>query len=172
MAPKDVAVTEVLPGLNGELIAADELAAVSTAQDVLDVLGVTAEELGMSEMEWDTNPFEMVEKGQLLNTRLIIAQWKFIAGNFGEYVFVQAAAVLDNGSTWLVQFVDGSTGIYEQLRSLTSKRLQSDDPKIRAMSQKGALVRGGLTKSEYDVEVDGKTTHGVTFYLSNSKKAA
>lgn len=51
--------------------------------------------------------------------------------------------------------IDGGTGIYKQAENYA-----------RAGRLAGLVCPKGLTRSEYDTEIDGKPQHGVTFYLS------
>lgn len=167
MGTKDNAVAEALPGTNLDLIKSDQLNALSSYADVLELLGITGTEEGLTQLEWDTNPFQLVDKSQLLNTQLVLIQWRFVAGDFGEFVYVSALARLDNGTDWAVAFVDGSTGVYAQLRDLTASRVQSG----HAHPQQGALVKGGLTASNYTyTDEKGQEKPATTYYLTNNRK--
>lgn len=170
MAKSTDIVAEALAGINHDSIAErDELNAVTSYQDALKLIGIdqiTAENEAL--LGWDTNPFESVDKSQLIGIPHLIVQWRFIAGDFGEYAIAHAIARLDNGTDWLVLYADGSkSGIYDQLRQLTASRLADG----HEHPQQGALIRGGLTESNYEVEgADGSMIAGTTYYLSNSKR--
>ena len=51
--------------------------------------------------------------------------------------------------------IDGGTGIYQQAKNYA-----------RVDRLIGLVCPKGLTRSEYDTEIDGKKVHGTTFYLS------
>lgn len=170
-------------GMNvDDLAGSDQLNAISSYDDALVLLGLDG--LGADEissfLEWDTNPYQVVEKKELEGKPLLIVQWRFVDGTFGEYVVCHAIARLGNGTDWQVLFTDGSVGIARQLNELTNKRLADIDSAATEKEkaklprpQQGAFVRGGLAASNYEVEgPDGKMIPATTYYLSNSAKAA
>lgn len=167
-------------GFNVEGLAkADELNAIETFADAVALLGLEgiSEEQIYNLLQWDTNPYEPVDKAALVNVPLMIIQWKFVAGNFGGYTVCFGIARLPNGTDWRVMFTDGSsTGVHAQLDALTNKRLADiDDPdnagKALPHPQQGAFVRGGLRPSDYTVQgPNGSEIEGRTYYLNNALK--
>lgn len=162
-------VVEVFEGMNSDLVSTSDLnklTSISEAIELLGLSGISAEERE-SFLQWDTNPWEPVEKEKLVGLTLFLAQWRFIAGSYGEFVVVNAFAELGNGTTWQVLFSDGSNGIYSQLKELTARRMKEN----HAFPQNGALVKGGLVRSDYEyTDAEGKTAPASTYYLSNRKK--
>jgi len=160
-----------LPGLNVDgILKADELNAIDSYAAALLALGIESVDAATEkELAWDTNPFEPIDKSQAINIPHLIVQWRFSAGDYGEFVIVYAIARLDNGTDWQILYADGGKGIYEQLKSLTDQRIADGHPH----PQGGALVRGGLAPSDYTFTDDeGKERPARTYYLSNSRKKA
>lgn len=112
-------------------------------------------------------------KDKLIGVDFVILSWRFAVGDYvdttgdnGEFV---AAEIVTRHDEKLV-IVDGGTGIYKQLRMVTSQRIE----KGHAHPQAGLFVDGGLTKSTYfrnkngDVSKTAKAGYepGTTHYLS------
>lgn len=116
----------------------DELRALRTPEDAMRLITETyggyidiSEELG--------NGFSLLEdkdKARLVGRPLIIIQWQFSAGTFGEFVSA-SVMLMDTGDRVILN--DGSTGICEQLRKLTD----------RLNRQAGLHVPRGLRASTY-----------------------
>lgn len=173
MAKTETASQEVALGFNADGLAkSDELYAITSYDEAISFLGLdsVSPEDAADLLNWDTNPYEPVAKEKLIGVPLLLVQWRFVAGDFGEFVVVHAIARLGNGSDWLVLFTDGGVGIKQQLNSLTNSRMEDD--KYKGREQQGALVRGGLSPSDYEVEVNGEQRKARTYYLSNTVKAA
>ncbi len=92
------------------------------------------------------------DKDRLLGVSFIILSMDFNEGDQGA--FVSFLCVTENGGKFIVN--DGSTGVYKQL----------DEYRLRGGKPGGLLVNGGLRKSEYDKEIDGRMTKAVTYYLN------
>lgn len=173
--------TDLELGMNWEGLAKpDELNAVQSFADAVALLGLEGlpEEDLYSLLQWDTNPYEPVDKDQLQNVPLLLLQWKFVAGTFGGYVVCFGIARLPNGTDWQIMFTDGSsTGVHAQLDALTNQRIADlEDPEKNASGklphpQQGAWARGGLRRSDYTVQSpSGVEIPGTTYYLSNALK--
>ena len=100
----------------------------------------------------------------LIGVPLMFTEWNFYQGENGEFVAARAIAQQDGGGIRKLVINDGSTGICEQLREYSK----------RTGRYGGLLVRHGLRKSEYDVEIEDRRTgeksmkHAVTYYLDTS----
>ena len=92
------------------------------------------------------------EKQQLVGVTFLILESQVNSGDMGE--FVSFTAVTEHDRKVIVN--DGGTGIFQQVKRLHEKTGQSG----------GFLVRGGLRRSEYTKEIDGKPTKAVTYYLN------
>lgn len=141
----------------------DVLSAVKSFDDVRSLFDAAG--VGVESMEDYGTGFKVTDKSKLVNVSLMILEWRFNDGDFGDSGFVSVAAVTRNGDK--VIFNDGSTGIYRQLRRVTDQRQARNHPTPQA----GLLVEGGLTRSDYETEVPGKDgkpvrTPATTFYLA------
>ena len=140
-----------------------DLAALDSFQSVLDSfnsLGLVPETMA----DYGTG-FEICKnKDRLIDTDLVIVEWRFNVSEVGsEGAFVSAAVVTKNGEKWILN--DGGSGIYQQLRMVTDQRNRAG----HAHPQAALMVKNGLTKSEYTYEGEkGKRTPAVTYYLNTS----
>lgn len=140
-----------------------DLAAIDSFQSVLDSfnsLGLTPESMS----DYGTG-FEICKnKDRLVDTDLVIVEWRFNVSEVGsEGAFVSAAVVTRNGEKWILN--DGGTGIYQQLRLVTDQRNRAG----HAHPQAALLVKGGLTKSEYMYQDEkGKQIPASTYYLNSA----
>lgn len=92
------------------------------------------------------------DKQQLVGVPFVIIGWKQRVGEYGDMTV--AFIVTEPGDKWIL--VDGSTGIHNQLSSLTRRGVTG-----------GVLVRDGLTVSSYEYEDgDGNKRPARTFYLT------
>lgn len=95
------------------------------------------------------------EKDHLVGVPFVVLRWRFHNGNFGP--FVSAEIVTENNGRYILN--DGSTGIYQQLKAFGEKTGQNG----------GLLVKGGLTRSDYEYKDEkGRDVPATTFYLSTS----
>jgi len=105
--------------------------AVQLAEAVHGVVTDIADELGTGFVVLDNK-----DKSKLVDVPMIAILWKFSAGDYGA--FVSMAVVTNKGDKFIVN--DGSTGIFRQLKELSS------DKRVF-----GALkIPHGLRESEYD----------------------
>lgn len=136
----------------------DQLSDVKTVDDAFRVL----ESAGMSTASIDDfgSGFTLVEDKQaLVGAEMLLLQWRFNGGDFGD--FVSVTAVTRDGRR--VIFNDGSTGIMAQLAGVTRKR----DKAGEVNPQAGLLCPRGLRKSEYTYTDDkGQSRPAQTFYLA------
>jgi hypothetical protein len=131
----------------------DTLAGINTIDDAFKVLadaGVNVTEikdLGTGFVVLDKN-----EKNQLVGKGFLVLAMSFHTGDMGE--FVSLHVVTEDGGKFIVN--DGGTGIKDQCVKYAAKGITS-----------GLLIRKGLTRSDYETEIDGKMTKATTYYLSS-----
>lgn len=100
------------------------------------------------------------EKKRLCGIPLLFMTWTFNPGEFGEFVAARVVAKLDNGTVGKYVIIDGSEGIYKQLKEYTAE-----------FSKLGGLATmGGLNESNYETMVEGKMTPATTYYIDVSTK--
>lgn len=95
---------------------------------------------------------EPFDKDNLVGTEFVVIDWRELGGTFGNYAFVEIVT-RDNKHGF---FTDGGTGILPKLI----------DVQMATGRKSGLYAPRGLTRSEYDTEVEGRTVHGVTFYIA------
>lgn len=141
------------------------LNSLKTVEDAIRALGVSDQ----SELDWNESQWKLLEdKSKLIGKKFLAVQWRFqqskeYLGSEFVSVYLITADTIDGENTFVIN--DGSTGICQQLRTLTDTRLEAG----HKTPQSGALVKGGLKLSEYD-RTDEKGTvigKGKTYYLSN-----
>lgn len=93
------------------------------------------------------------DKEKLVGVPLMILDWRFIVDEETGREYVNVLVMNQQGNK--ARFNDGSTGVYEQLKSVTDQ-----------YGVIGITCKFGLRKSEYTKEVDGKKEKAVTYYLS------
>lgn len=151
---------------NGSAINKDALSEITdfaSAIQMLNDTGVVAESIS----DYGTG-FTVVDKNRLVDVPFIIVEWRFNEGDYkdenGENMhFASAAVVTKNGDKWIIN--DGGTGVCEQLRSVTRKRVEKKHP----TPQNGLMVPAGLVRSDYEfADAKGVMQPGTTFYLSES----
>ena len=142
----------------------ETLANLTTVDQAISALGLTSAD----QLEWDSNVYQLTDKSKLVGKKFLAVQWKFhesseYAGNQFVSVYVITADPIDGNTQFI--FNDGSTGVCRQLEQLTEKRLSEKHPSPYG----GALVKSGLSLSEYDrVDEAGKSLgKGKTYYLAN-----
>ena len=165
---------------NAELTRSDsafddaDLASVGSFSDAMELLsasGLIAEDFASSYGTGFT-VLDTKDKARLVGVDFMILEWAFNTGENGE--FVSAAIVTEPGEKLILN--DGSTGIRDQLRTVTATRLARGVP--HADAYKALLVKG-LRESTYPT-LDGKPLtkgqiadgvkpdgRGTTFYLNN-----
>ena len=120
----------------------EALAGISTFVDAAELMkaaGIPVESI----TDYGTGFKLVTDNATLVGVGLLILQWKFNEGKFGEAGFVSVEAVTKHNEK--VIFNDGSTGIRDQLRTVTAQRQAKD----HSHPQAGLVVEGGLTASEY-----------------------
>lgn len=143
----------------------ETLNSLNTVDDAIKALGATS----IDDLAWDSSPYSVLDdKSKLVGKKFLAVQWTFRESKEylgSEYVSVNiiTSDTIDGQTHFVLN--DGSTGICQQLRSLTNKR-EADG---HATPQGGALIKGGLHLSEYDRTDDKGTVigKGKTYYLSN-----
>ncbi len=115
------------------------------------------------------------DERRLIGVPLMLLEWRWNDGDFGEFVSIVAVAQGADGQAtkWILN--DGSTGIREQVRDFETKYGRNG----------GLMVRQGLRVSDYTTDLDTgkpinkkdlveyhkegkKTGKGYTFYLDTS----
>lgn len=89
--------------------------------------------------------FELVEKATLIGVPFVIIEANFHEGSYGDAEFVSVEAMTQDEKK--VVFNDGSTGVMAQIRRIMKDRVEKGVAPEHA--NKGILVPGGLTLSEY-----------------------
>lgn len=104
------------------------------------------------------------DKMRLVGVPMHILDWKFYEGKLGGFVSARVIVKVGNAPTDIQKFriADGSTGVYQDLQTLTAKLGRTHS----------VSVRRGFRVSEYEKEVEqnGKTivVDAKTFYLDTS----
>jgi hypothetical protein len=115
------------------------------------------------------------DKGRLIGVPLMLLEWSFRDGDFGDYVSIRAISQGEDGKTtkWILN--DGSTGIKEDLEDFTKKTGRTGGLFVRnglrvSRYHIDAKTREPLSKAEYrDAVADGrKVVPAATFYLDAS----
>jgi len=104
---------------------------------------------------FEGSPYAVTDKADLLGVDMVVLDYKFHQGSFGEFVSVMAITH-DNRR---VVFSDGSSGIYEQFRFM----------KDQAPNTTGGIrLPKGLTVSRYTYldKVTGKELPAATYYVA------
>lgn len=110
---------------------------------------------GIALVEFEGSTWSMVEnKDHLVGVPFVIAAVNFYEGSYGEFVAVRAYQM--DGKK--IVFVDGGSGIYQQMKDWTDKT-----GRFTAIR-----VNGGLRKSDYTYtdEDSGKEIPATTYYLA------
>jgi hypothetical protein len=119
----------------------------AAAVEAIGTLGVPIESM----TDYGTG-FELLkEKTSLVGVPLLIVQWSFYPGEYGDD-FVSVECVTKDGRKFI--FNDGSTGICKQLKSVAASRRGKSHPEPQA----GLMVTGGLVQTSYWFNSDTKET--------------
>jgi len=129
-----------------------ELTDISSFQDalaLLDAAGISGESVA----DYGSG-FAVVEKETLIGTPMVAVQWRFHAGDFGDFVSVEA--VTEAGKK--VVFNDGAktSGIRAQLEAITQARLKAGHKAPYA----GLGIPNGLTMTDYYFNATTGETRG------------
>lgn len=152
----------------------DTLASISSWDDAARLFVDAGHELATAMDLGDG--FALIGKDQLVGVPFIALQWRTVNGDFGEFVAVHVVTknpiTVDGQDKSKFVFVDGSTGVREQLGYMSDR-----------LSRNGGLVCGrGLRASEYpycdscngavadghEAETGHKVTKGTTYYIDTS----
>lgn len=139
---------------NSDVFDVTELRGITSFEDALALVQDKVGDTVNAEKELGTG-FKVLngpDKDRLIGTAFIVLSMDFNDGDQGA--FVSFLAVTEDGAKYVVN--DGSTGIYKQLEEYA----------MRGGKPHGLLVNGGLRKSEYEKEVEGRMTKAVTYYLN------
>ncbi len=139
---------------NSDAYDVTELRGITSFDDALALVTEKIGDVTDAEKELGTG-FRVLngsDKDRLLGVSFIILSMDFNEGDQGA--FVSFLCVTENNGKFVVN--DGSTGVYKQL----------EEYRMRGGKPGGLLVNGGLRKSEYEKEIDGKMTKAVTYYLN------
>jgi len=136
----------------------DVLKGISSLQDAFNVLNTAG--IPFESMDDYGNGFEVLEdKNQLVKKPFAILEWRFNAGDMGE--FVSATCVTEKGDKVIIN--DGSTGILRQLRTVTETREKLGIANVQA----GLICKHGLRRSDYQyTDSKGESRPATTYYLA------
>lgn len=166
----ELAVTTVTPAeletrlSNEDLVAFSKAATpengtLRTLTDLDAVLSFLNQEYGgvVDVAEQIGDGFAMLDdKGQLVGREMVLINWKFNESSYSDEPFVFVRAMTRDGQR--IMFVDGSTGIRDELLEFSSRT-----------GQFGAMhLHHGLRRSDYEYEDEGKMKPATTFYLDTS----
>jgi len=152
-------VVEVMGG--GSAFSRDELMAISSFDDAVRLATEIHGSVAYADQELGDG-FALLSKEQknlLCGVPLMLLEWKFRGGDFGNFVTLRVIARNPDGSVSKYIVNDGSTGIAEQLA----------DYQMNTGRVGGMFVGKGFRRSDYEVEINGETRDASTFYLDTSK---
>jgi hypothetical protein len=92
------------------------------------------------------------EKDRLLSTPFYVRAWRFAKDADTAQEYVVLYTVLENGDMFII--TDGSTGIFSQMKSVTTKRIGEG----HATPVEHLMVANGLRVSEYNLTTDKGAT--------------
>jgi hypothetical protein len=124
-----------------------ELSSVESFDDALRLLQAQGETIVAAHETELGDGFRLAteeDKRRLIGVPLLLLEWMFYQGDFGDFVSIKVVAQSENGqaSKWILN--DGSTGICADLRDFTTKTGRT----------KGLLVRKGLRASDYWINAE------------------
>lgn len=155
----DELVIEVMGG--GSVYSRDELKAISSFDDAVRLATEVHGTLTYADQELGDG-FALLTKEQknlLCGVPILLLEWKFRGGDFGNFVTMRVAARNPDGTMSKYVVNDGSTGIAEQLADYQQNTGRTG----------GMFVGKGFRRSDYEVEINGETREASTFYLDTSK---
>jgi hypothetical protein len=139
--------------------ALSDIKSFDDALRIMQEAGVVADSMS----DYGTGFALLKDKERLVSLPFIIVEWRFNNSDLNEAGFASFACITKHGDKYVVN--DGSTGIADQLRSVTQRRIAAG----HKTPQNGLLVPAGLTVSRYDfTDADGKQKPATTYYLSES----
>jgi hypothetical protein len=136
-------VAETAPTINWATITdlSEARAALGVVFNASDILG-------------DGSEF-ITDKNRLVGVSFLVCDWRFIIDEKTQREYVNVMVMNERGDK--ARFNDGSTGIYAQLKSVTEQA-----------GVVGIACKGGLRRSDYTTEVNGKAEAATTYYLATS----
>lgn len=105
-----------------------------------------------SEVLGDGSEF-ITDKNVLVGSPFLVCDWHFITDEETGREYVNVLIMGTNGEK--ARFNDGGTGVYAQLKKVSEE-----------VGVVGINVKGGLRRSDYTTEVNGKKEKATTYYLS------
>lgn len=146
-------VPEVMHDNKPSVFTEDDYRNVQSFEDAAALLG---DSVDVAEQVLGDGFALLEDKDTLIGVPVILMEWSFNAGDFGDFVSVRLVA--KDGRKLIMN--DGSTGIMAQLRSYTE----------RTGRYHGLAVRRGLRRSDYTFPdpTTGKDKPAKTYYLDTS----
>lgn len=100
------------------------------------------------------------DKSALIDKPCIFVTWSWSDGDYtDEFITARVIVRYEDGNIGKYIINDGGLGLNQQLKQYTQE----------TGSQKGLFVAKGLTRSDYEREIDGKKKQVSTWYLNLSK---
>lgn len=131
------------------------LSSIGDAMKYLSELGAVPESIA----DYGSGLTVVEDKDTLVKRAFFIVEWSFREGDHGDYV----SALIITGAGEKLVLNDGSTGIRDQLRAVTNKRVADGKP----FPQQGIAVPNGLRASHYTyTDEKGEQKPATTYYLS------
>lgn len=146
--------------------AAVELREINSFDDAMRIMAEYGVQVDDAATEVGDSFIKIDDKNKLVDTPCLFMSWDFVKGDFGKFVTVRTVAQHNDGSVGKYVFVDGSVGVCKDLWEYS----QSHGGKTG-----GLALRGGLTRSDYEVMLEDKATGelvatpATTFYVNTSK---
>lgn len=136
--------TEIVESKTPRTFSEDELANIGSFADAVSLINDTfGGDVARESISDYGSGFRLVDKSELVGVPFLILEWMFNEGDFSDDGFVTVYAVTNKDDR--VIFNDGSTGVRDQLRTVTSQRVKNAHPN----PQIGLACEGGLTVSNY-----------------------
>lgn len=155
----DELVIEVMGG--GSAFSRDELMGITNFDDAVRLATEVHGQIVAADRELGDG-FALLSKEQknlLCGVPLLLLEWKFRGGDFGNFVTLRVIARNPDASVSKYILNDGSTGIAEQLADYQKNTGRTG----------GMFVGKGLRRSDYEVDIDGDMKAASTFYLDTSQ---
>lgn len=155
----DELVIEVMGG--GSAYSRDELMGITSFDDAVRIATEVHGSLTYADQELGDG-FALLSKEQknlLCGVPLLLLEWKFRGGDFGNFVTLRVIARNPDGNVSKYIVNDGSTGIAEQLADYQQNTGRTG----------GMFVGKGFRRSDYEVMIGEELKSASTFYLDTSK---
>lgn len=139
---------------------------INTFDDALAILAAEGIKVDDANTEVGDSFTKLDDKNKLVDIPVLFMSWDFVNGDFGKFVVARVVAQHVDGSVGKYAIIDGSVGVCKDLREYS----ESHGGKTG-----GLAARGGLTRSDYMVDLEDKKTGEVvstpatTFYVNTSK---